>query len=109
MSTMAATALLTLSVLALRPSRLDLGSWLGAAALFLAQGLLTLGMVTGRLRGRIGRALTAVGGAAIAWAGGSWAWATMSGSHFEGHAVVLGTALAIQGALTMWAAAGPDA
>jgi len=104
-STMAATLLLTLSVLALRPARVDLASWLGAAALFMAQGLLTLGMLTGRVAGVVWRVLFAAGGAAIAWVGGSWACATVAGGHFEGHALVLGTALALQGALTIWIAA----
>ena len=107
-STMAGTLLLTLSVLVLRPARVDLASWLGAAALFIGQGLLTLAAMSGRLRGRILRAFLLIGGAAIAWLGGSWACGTVSGSHFEGHALVLGTALALQGALTTWIAVGGE-
>jgi hypothetical protein len=107
-STMAGTLLLTLSVLALRPARVDLASWLGAAAVFIGQGLLTLAAMSGRLRGRIVRAFLLIGGAAIAWLGGSWAYGTVSGSHFEGHALVLGTALALQGALTTWIAVGGE-
>ena len=107
-STMAATLLLTLSVLALRPARVDLASWLGAATLFTAQGLFTLAAMSGRLRGRIVRSLLLIGGAAIAWLGGSWAYGTVSGAHFEGHAHVLGTALALQGALTIWVAIGGE-
>jgi hypothetical protein len=107
-STMAATLLLTFSVLALRPARVDLASWLGAAALFIAQGLLTLGAISDLLRGAILRLSLLAGGAAIAWLGGSWAYGTVSGAHFEGHALVLGTALAFQGALTIWLAASVD-
>jgi hypothetical protein len=107
-STMAATLLLTLSVLALRPARVDLASWLGAAALFTAQGLLTLGAMSGLLRGRIVRLCLLTGGAAIGWLGGSWAYGTVSGAHFEGHALVLGAALALQGALTIGVAIGGD-
>ena len=103
-STMAATLLLTLSVLALRPARVDLASWLAAAALFTAQGLLTLGVIAGLLRGIVARLLLAAGGATIAWVGGAWAYGTVSGMHFEGHALVLGTTLALQGALTVWVA-----
>ena len=107
-STMTATLLLTLSVLALRPARVDLASWLGAAAVFTAQGLLTLGAMSGLLRGRIVRLLLLAGGAAIALVGGSWAYGTISGAHFEGHALVLGAALALQGALTILVAVGGD-
>jgi len=108
-STIAGTLLLTLSVLALRPARVDLASWLGAAALFIGQGLLTLAAMSGLLRGRIVRAFLLIGGAGIAWLGGSWAYGTVSGAHFEGHALVLGTALALQGALTIRVAVGGDA
>ncbi len=107
-STMAGTLLLTLSVLALRPARVDLASWLCAAAVFIGQGLLTLAAMSGRLRGRIVRAFLLIGGAGIAWLGGSWAYGTVSGAHFEGHALVLGTALALQGALTIQIAVGGE-
>jgi hypothetical protein len=107
-STIAGTLLLTLSVLVLRPARVDLASWLGAAALFVGQGLLTLAAMSGLLRGRIVRAFLLIGGAVIAWLGGSWAYGTMAGQHFEGHALILGTALALQGALTIRVAVGDD-
>jgi hypothetical protein len=108
-STMAGTVLLTVSVLALRPARVNLAAWLAAAALFTAQGLLTLGALSHLLHGRIVRLSLLAGGAAIAWLGGSWAYGTVSGAHFEGHALVLGAALALQGALTIWIAVGGDA
>ena len=65
--------------------------------------------MSGWLRGRLVRLSLLAGGAAIAWLGGSWAYGTVAGDHFEGYALVLGTALAIQGALTIAIVLGGDA
>ena len=47
------------------------------------------------------RYATAVGGLAIAALGASSVYSTVSGSHFEGYALVLGSAMVVQGALTI--------
>ena len=44
---------------------------------------------------------TIAGALAITWVGGTWAYATVTGTHFEGYALVLGSALVVQGALTL--------
>jgi hypothetical protein len=98
--TLAATGVLSLSLLILHPPRANYQEWFPMAALFLTQGGLTLFAVTrGGPATWIRRVLVA-GGIAILCVGGMWAYATASAPHFEGYALVLGSALAIQGALT---------
>ena len=99
--TVLATGYLSLSLLILRPPRANYYEWIPMAALFLAQGVLTLVAVAGGVSGRWIRSALIAGGIAILCVGGSWAYATLSGPHFEGYAVVLGSALAMQGALTV--------
>jgi hypothetical protein len=47
------------------------------------------------------RWLVLAGGIAIIWVGASWARATLASDHFEGYALVLGSMLVVQGALTL--------
>jgi len=105
--TVLATSYLSLSLLILHPPRANYQQWIPMAALFLTQGLLTLVTVArGVSRGWIRGALVA-GGIGIFGVGGLWVYATVSGSHFEGYALVLGSALAMQGALTVQCSEAP--
>jgi hypothetical protein len=99
--TVLATGYLSLSLLILRPPRANYQEWILMAALFLAQGVLTLVAVTRGLSAGWMRGLLVAGGIAILGVGSSWTYATVSGSHFEGYAFVLGAALTVQGALTV--------
>jgi len=99
--TVLATGYLSLSLLLLRPPRANYLEWLPMAALFLAQGVLTLVAVGLGVSDRWIRAALVAGGIAILGTGGSWAYATLSSPHFEGYALVLGSALMMQGALTV--------
>ena len=70
-------------------------------ALFVAQGALTLVVLSGvasRLRIDV---LVLAGAVGIAWLGYSMAERTLSGSHFEGYALVLGIIGIVQGVLTL--------
>jgi hypothetical protein len=95
-----ATAYLSASLVVLRPPRADYQQWAVVATLIVAQGVLTL------------VALFAAGSAALRWvvlAGGLLIGllgarsisSTVSGPHFEGYALVLGSMLIVQGALTV--------
>jgi len=90
------------------------------ALLFLAQSLLTLILVassapagfSGRPEGlhavRLGLRLIVLAGACgIAWAGVSAVSSTLTGPHFEGFALLIGSALVLQGALTLVTFARP--
>jgi hypothetical protein len=94
--TVLATLYLSLSLLILHPPRANYQQWIPMAALFLAQGVLTLVAVGRGVSHRWIRAALVAGGIAILGAGGSWTYATLSSPHFEGYALVLGSALAIQ-------------
>jgi|SRR5712691_2342721 len=111
-ATQLATAYLTASLLILHPPRANYRQWFLSAALFVAQGALTLAALGMgrqkrlhddwlRLSDGVLRWPVVAGGGAIIWIGVSWIRATLSGSHFEGYALVLGSALALQGALTL--------
>ena len=99
--TVLATGFLSLSLIVLRPPRASYQEWFLMAALFMAQSVLTLVAITGAFSGTwIGRLLL-VGGVSIIWVGASWAHATVSGPHFEGYALVMGSVLVVQGVLTL--------
>jgi len=106
--TLVATAYLTASLLVLRPARANYQQWTLVAAVILVQGALTLlTLRAGSSKGL--RLATASGGAAIAALGASSVYGTVSGAHFEGYALVLGSALVVQGLLTLVAFAGSPA
>ena len=94
-----ATAYLTASLLVLRPPRANYQQWALIATLVVVQGVLTLIAI------RLGRSplryATAAGGAALAALGAWWVYRTLSGPHFEGYALVLGSAMVVQGLLTL--------
>jgi hypothetical protein len=98
--TLVATGFLSLSLLFLHPPRANYQEWFPMATLFLAQGGFTLFAVTRGASATWIRGVLVAGGIAILCVGGLWAYATASAPHFEGYALVLGSALAIQGALT---------
>jgi hypothetical protein len=98
--TLLATAYLTASLLILRPPRANYQQWTLVAAVVLVQGALTLlALRTGSPKGL--RYAAAAGGAAIAALGASSVYSTVSGPHFEGYALVLGSALIVQGLLAL--------
>ncbi len=99
--TVLATGSLSLSLLILRPPRANYQEWIPMAALFLAQGVLTLVAVTRGFSAGWMRGVLVAGGIAILGVGSSWTYATVSGPHFEGYALVLGSALVLQGVLTV--------
>jgi len=103
--TLFATAYLTASLLILQPPLANYQQWAIAAIVILLQGALTLTAL--RVSGGKGlRYLTAAGGAGIVALGASTLYGTVSGPHFEGYALVLGSALVIQGLLTLTLFAG---
>jgi hypothetical protein len=95
-----ATAYLTGSMIALQPPRANIAGWLPIAALVALQGGLTLATIAGA-KSRWARWVLVAGSVAIIWLGASWVRNTLAGAHFEGYAVVLGTALVAQGVLTL--------
>jgi hypothetical protein len=95
-----ATVYLSLSLAILQPPNADISRWSWLAVVFLLQGALTLGAVAGRLPWQL-RWFLLVGGATILLIGASAIYTTATGAHFEGYALVLGTALVIQGLLTL--------
>ena len=98
--TLFATAYLTASLLVLRPPHANDQQWTFIAAVIVAQGVHTL--IALRTSSPTGlRYVTAAGGAVLAALGVRWVYGTISGPHFEGYAVVLGCASAIQGLLTL--------
>src|SRR6266849_7453691 len=97
--TLLATASLTASLLILRPPRANYQQWAFIASVIVAQGAITLfALWTDRPKGL--RYLTAAGGVALAGLGASWVYRMLSGPHFEGYALVLGSAMVLQGTLT---------
>src|SRR5690349_8071957 len=92
--TLCAVAYLSLSVLILRPPRVNYQESLLLAALFVATSALTLAALAGISRGWI--RWTVVGGAmAIIWTGAAAVRATLVSTHFEGYALVLGSVLVV--------------
>jgi hypothetical protein len=74
----------------------------GAAmsTLFVLQSLLALATINRVLTSIAWRLLTLAGAAGIMWAGGAAVVQTVSSPHFEGFALVIGSALVLQGLLT---------
>lgn len=102
-----ATAYLSASLLILRPPRANYVQWAVIALVIIAQGVLTLiALTTGSPQGL--RYTTAAGGVVFAAMGAWWVAGTMSAAHFEGYALVLGSAMAVQGLLTLATFARPS-
>src|SRR5262245_61809115 len=74
----------------------------GLAILFVLQSLMALAVINGLLRSVPWRVLTFAGALGIVWTGGLAVANTLRESHFEGFALVIGTALLLQGLLTAW-------
>ena len=102
--TLLATAYLTASLLVLRPPRANSQQWSLMAALIIAQGVVTL-VALFLVRTAPVRYAALAGAVAIALAGARSVFNTLAGPHFEGYALVLGSALVVQGALTLAALA----
>jgi hypothetical protein len=68
--------------------------------LFVLQSLLALATINGLLSSLAWRVLTLVGAAGIVWAGVQAVAGALSNPHFEGFAVLIGSALVLQGLLT---------
>jgi len=99
--TLLATGYLSLSLAILRPPRANSSEWFMMATLFVAQSALTMIAVSARFSGGWIRWLVLAGGVAIMWVGAAWVHDTLASDHFEGYAVVLGSLLVLQGALTL--------
>jgi hypothetical protein len=99
--TLLATTYLSVPVIILHPPRLNYSAWFLMAGFFIAQSVLTLVMVVGSVRSTWARRVLIAGGVAIASTGGWWVHETVSGPHFEGYALILGSWVAIQGTLTV--------
>ena len=103
--TLFATVYLSASLLILQPPRANYPQWAFVASAIIVQGALTLvALRAGGPRGL--RYAAAAGGAAIAALGASYIYSTVSGPHFEGYALVLGSMLVVQGLLTLITFAG---
>src|SRR5262245_10348817 len=101
--TLLAVAYLTVSVLVLRPPRANIPVWFTLAAIFAAQGVLTLSaLAVESWSVRLRYALLA-GGGVLAAIGAWMVRDTLASAHFEGYALVLGAMLTVQGALTFGA------
>jgi hypothetical protein len=103
--TLSATLYLSASLLILRPPRANYQQWALVAVVIVVQGALTLAAL--RAAGSKGlRYAVAAGGAAVAALGASLVYSTVSGPHFEGYALILGSAVVVQGLLTLITFAG---
>jgi hypothetical protein len=98
--TLFATSYLSLSVIVLHPPRLNYPVWVLMAGFFVAQSVLTLVTIGGSVRGNWACRSLMAGGIALTSIGVWWVHETVSGPHFEGYALVLGSCVAIQGILT---------
>jgi len=98
--TLLATAYLSASLIILRPPRANVTMWCAVASAIAAQSLLTIAVLR-RPRGMPMRTLAVAAGAALAAAGVWMVRSTLTSSHFEGYALLLGAMLLLQGALTV--------
>lgn len=99
--TLLAVVYLSLSVLILQPPGVNYGQASLTAALFVTQSALTLLAMAGVVSGAWVRLLMFIGGTAITSIGFLAVRSTLSGPHFEGYALVLGSVLLGQGVLTI--------
>jgi hypothetical protein len=101
--TLLATAYLSASLLILRPPRANYQQWALVASVIVAQGVLTLAALYWLGGVRTLGYVTAAGGVVLTALGASAVYRTLSGPHFEGYALVLGSAMIVQGLMTIGA------
>jgi hypothetical protein len=99
--TLLAVAYLSLSLVVLRPPRANYPVWFTLAAVITIQSVATFVAMANPHAWL--RTVMAAGGAALAAIGVWMIRETLASSHFEGHALVLGGMLVVQGALTILA------
>src|SRR2546427_12913272 len=99
--TLLATGYLSLSLAILRPPRANYSEWFTMAALFVAQSVLTMVALSALLSGGWIRWLVLAVGVALVWVRAAGVHDTLASEHFEGHAVVIGSLLVLQEALTL--------
>jgi len=97
--TLLATAFLTASLLVLQPPRANYPVWFTLAAIITIQSVATF-VAMANLHAWL-RIVVAAGGAALAAIGTWTVRETLTSSHFEGDALVLGAMLVSQGGLTL--------
>jgi len=93
-----AVGYLTLSVVVLRPPRINYSAWIGVASVVLVLSGMTLAALTGVAALR---AVVIGAGALLALLGGWMIQQTVTSTHFEGYALVLGSMLVAQGSLAL--------
>ena len=99
--TLLATAFLTASLLVLQPPRANYQQWAFVASVIVAQGVLTLVAVTTSHASAWLRLVVSAAGGVLAVIGVWMVRNTLTRSHFEGYALVLGAMLVVQGGLTL--------
>jgi hypothetical protein len=96
-----AVAYLTLSVVVLRPPRVNYPAWFATAAVIAVLSAAILGALW-RADGRKGASMIASGsGVALALIGAWTIRQTLANAHFEGYALVVGAMLVAQGSLAI--------
>jgi len=93
-----AVGYLTVSVIVLRPPRVNYPAWYATATVVVALSAVTLAALSGVTRLA---AAAIAGGATLALLGGWMIQQTLASPHFEGYALVLGVMLVLQGAFTV--------
>ena len=73
----------------------------GMAALFILQSLVVMAVTNHRLIGAWWRMATLLGAAGMTWVGVSAVVGNLTGTHFEGFAVIIGALLVLQGIFTV--------
>jgi hypothetical protein len=99
LATIAASAWLAVMFLVLRRAGFEQRA--AVSALFIVQSLLALAIVNRRVRGRAWLLMAVAGAIGLIWAGSRAILTNLSGSHFEGYALVIGFLLTLQGLLTL--------
>jgi len=96
-----AVAFLSVSLIVLRPPRANYPVWFTLAAFCAIQGGLTLVALSAGALSTALRVGVLAGGAVLAALGVWMVRGTLTSAHFEGYALVLGSMLVVQGALTL--------
>ena len=99
--TLLAVGCLSLTVVLLQPPRLNYPMWFSVATFFVAQSVATLLWLAGALHGNWTRRVLMAAGAIMAAVGARWVFETIASAHFEGYALMLGSWVAMQGAITV--------